>query len=68
MQERAATIAPASGNSSKEQSALRARMEALQEREWGAQPIQNTEKIVVRRTVMVLLPGLRLPVVIMPRM
>jgi hypothetical protein len=43
-------------------------MEALQEREWGAQPIQNTEKIVVRRTVMVLLPGLRLPVVIMPLM
>ena len=43
-------------------------MEALQERGWGAQPIQNTEKIVVRRTVMVLLPGLRLPVVILPLM
>jgi hypothetical protein len=34
----------------------------------GAQPIKNTESIVVRRTVMVLLPGLRLPVVIMPLM
>ena len=33
---------------------------------WGAQPIQNTEKVVVKMRIMLLLSYLRLPPVIMP--
>jgi hypothetical protein len=66
MEQHASENAPAA--SGERQQGTERTQESPRTGDGGAQPIKNVEKVVVMMTVMLLLPGLRLPVVIMPRM